>query len=692
MGEVQVGNWSEREPLGMVPPVSVAEELRLSVATPPARPSARPPGGRIRRLRTDLAVALVSLVGAVYLTWGLWVSPGDRVITHNQGDQALFEWLLAYQSHAVTQLHNPLWTTLLNTPMGVNLAVNTSMVSIGTLVAPVTLLLGASVAFVLVLTLNIALSSYAWYYVLSRHVTRTRAAAALGGLFCGFAPGIVSHANAHLNFTAQYLLPFIVWRVAKLREPGHAIRNGLILGVLVALDFTVGSELLLFVALACATYLFFWVWWNRRRARAEAPVFLRGLAVAGGTALVLLAYPLWLQFAGPQRYHGIGFDQIVHSEDLLSYPAFAFLSLGRLAGLWWQRLAPNYTEETAFFGPLLFVFVIACVVRMWRRVEVRALALTGLVFAVLSLGPRLRFGGTAFHSVRLPYVLLWHLPIFDTALPERLALVVIPIVAVLLALALDQMLVPQLAAATPTTPDPATADPTATDPVAAPAAPAAPAALTTAALSTADPTAPDGTASAGTAAELTSAAATSARRRRRWFVAVLAVALLPLAPLPLPTMHRAPVPVFFSGGAWRQYVHSGQTLVAVPPASDLLPDGQRWQTASNFGFAIPAGFFLGPGGPDNRSRIGPVPRPTDKLLTRIAMGGKPPVITDTQRRQARADLAYWHATVVVLSDGGDGSRWTRYQGVLLKTTTALLGPPQRVEDVWLWRVSEIPPA
>jgi hypothetical protein len=654
MGGVGIADWSERELLGRVPPVSVAEEQRLTVATPPVQPSARPRVGRIRELRTDLAVALVCLAGAIYLTWGLWVSPGDRVIKHNQGDQALFEWLLAYQSHVITHVDNPLWTTLLNAPMGVNLAVNTSMVSIGTLVAPVTLLLGASVAFVLVLTLNLALSAYAWYYVLSRHVTRTRTAAVLGGLFCGFAPGIVSHANAHLNFTAQFLLPFIVWRVAKLREPGHAIRNGLILGILVAADFSIGSELLLFVALACGTYLFFWMLWSRPQARAEAPVFLRGLAVAGSTALVLLAYPLWLQFAGPQRYHGIGFDQIVHSEDLLSYPAFAHLSLGRLAGLWRQHLAPNYTEETAFFGPLLFVLVIACIVRMWRRVEVRALALTGLVFAVLSLGPRLRFDGTVYRAVRLPFVLLWHLPIFDTALPERLVLVVIPIIAVILALALDQALVPPPAPAL--------------TPKLAPAA------------------APQDRQAASPAA------ASRAARRRRWFVAALVVALLPLVPLPLQTMHRTPVPVFFSDGTWRQYVHSGQTLMAVPPASDLLPDGQRWQTATDFGFAIPAGFFLGPGGPDNRSRIGPVPRPTDKLLTKIAMGGKPPALTDAERRQARADLAYWNATIIVLSDGGDGSRWTMYRGALLSTATALFGTPQRVKDVWVWQVSEIPPA
>jgi hypothetical protein len=74
------------------------------------------------------------------------------------------------------------------------------------------------------------------------------------------------------------------------------------------------------------------------------------------------------------------------------------------------------------------------------------------------------------------------------------------------------------------------------------------------------------------------------------------------------------------------------------------------------------------------------------MLMLVARFGWEPVINDYDRRQARADLAYWHATVVVLSDGGQGSDWTLNQQLLLKVTTDLLGPPTRVDDVWLWRV------
>src|SRR5207253_1631996 len=65
-------------------------------------------------------------------------------------------------------------------------------------------------------------------------------------------------------------------------------------------------------------------------------------------------------------------------------------------------------------------------------------------------------------------------------------------------------------------------------------------------------------------------------RRRLWYAGI-AVALLPIVPLSIPVTTRDPVPHFFTDGTWRQYVHSGQTLVPVPPTSDLLPDGQRWQ-------------------------------------------------------------------------------------------------------------------
>jgi hypothetical protein len=606
--------------------VTAATELSEEAQAPDEEPSTAPgvaagrPRGRAAHRpgwRFDLAVLALCLAGAFYLTWQLWVDPNQRVVAHNRGDQALFEWLLQYAAHSVSHLDNPLWTTLLNVPMGVNLAVNTSMVVVGAVMAPVTLTLGASVAFLVVLTANLAFTTFAWWWVLSRYVAGTRAGALLGALFCGFAPGVVSHANAHLNFTGQFLVPFIVLCVLKLAWGAPPVRTGLLLGVLVVLDFSIGAEMLFFVALALALFVGIWSLMCREQARAAAPGLLTGIAVAVPVALACLAYPLYLQFLGPQGYHGIGFDQKVHSENLANYGSYSYLSLARLVGLY-NSFAPNFTEQTTFFGIPLLILAVWCAVVLWRRREVRALCFTSLVFAVLSLGPILHIGRWNTH-LPLPYYVLARLPFFDSALPARLALILIPALGILLALALDRAL----------------------------------------------PLPPP--------------------RRRRW-LAGFAVALLPIVPLPIPAIQRDPVPHFFTDGTWKQYVHSGQTLVPVPPPSDLLPDGQRWQTATHFGFAIPAGFFLGPGGPGGRSRIGPSPRPTYDLLTAVALNGLDREVTDLDREYAKEDLAYWHATVIVMSDPGAGGRWTDNAAVLRKVATELFGPPQRVDDVWLWRV------
>jgi hypothetical protein len=131
-------------------------------------------------------------------------------------------------------------------------------------------------------------------------------------------------------------------------------------------------------------------------------------------------------------------------------------------------------------------------------------------------------------------------------------------------------------------------------------------------------------------------------------------------------------------------------LAPVPPTSDLLPDGQRWQAyalANRQGeFAIPAGFFLGPGGPDGRGRIGPVPRPTAALLAEVAQTGVVPIITDANRAQAREDLRYWRAQVVVLADRIDGAKWPVHRDAVLAATTELLGPGEHITDVTLWRI------
>ncbi|WP_026208412.1 hypothetical protein [Catelliglobosispora koreensis] len=564
--------------------------------------------------KADLSVAGVSLALALWVTSGFWLNPQGRASLVNSGDQALFEWLLSFGSYSLTHAQNPLFTYILNVPDGVNLSVNTTVTVFAWLFAPLTMTLGAPVTFVVILTLNLAANGFTWYWLFHKHLGANALGAAIGGLFAGFCPAMISHANSHLNWTAQWLVPLIIMRVIVLHRGGGWLRNGIGLGLLITACFSIAAEQLFFCALALAIFSLLWVL-LKRPPIANA---VKGLSVAATVSAVFLAYPLWLHFAGPQGFHGTGFDPRVHNEDLAAYFSWPQRSLAGWLGLN-THLAPNPTEENSFFGIPLMLLTIAAFVMLWKRTEVKLLAVTAAVFTVLSLGPQLRVFGR-LTDIWMPEALLTKLPIFNAALPSRLALVVAPIIGLMLAWL-----------------------------------------------------------------------ASSVKMNRPLWITAFVVALLPLFPQPVLTGPRPQVPEFFTSGQWESFVAPNDVIVPVPLPNDLLPDGQRWQAAAlaNDGpvFRVPSGFFLGPGGPDGTGRIGPVPRPTASLLEGVARTGVVPPIGEQQRQEARDDLRYWDAKLIVLDDVIHGAQWKAHQPAVLEAATQLFGPPERAGDVWIWRVS-----
>ncbi|RQW89100.1 hypothetical protein [Micromonospora globispora] len=587
----------------------------------PAAPTAEPPRQRAPRRwrlrRFDLLVVAGYLALAALLTVGQWRRP-ERLF-HQAGDQILFEWMLARAARAVTGAENPLYSTALNAPDGVNLMANTSVLGLGVPLTPVTLLFGSQAAFLVAVVCCLAGTATAWYALLARRLVRSRGAAAVGGLFCGFAPGMVSQAGAHLHMAAQFLVPVILGLVFR-PDTDRVRRHGVLLGLAVAYQVFLGEEVLVFLALAAGVFAAAYALVDRASARRLAPAVLGRLGVGALVAGVLLAYPLWFQFAGPGHYRGMPFFAQGFRLDAASFTTAARQTVtgnARLPGL----LSPNPTEENSFFGPAVPLLAVLVVVRLWRRPLVRALAGCGLLFALLSLGPTIRVNR---HETGLPgpYRLLTGVPLLDLVVPARFALVCVPVLAVLLALALDRV------------------------------------------------------------------HGRPVRRAPRllWTGAVVA-ALLPLAPtpirtvpaVPLPAQHVDPPPHFITAGEWRPYVPAGRTLVPVPIPSNVhgLPT-LRWSALTGQEFPIPGGYFIGPG-PGEQGMFGAPNRPTSTLIYSTMDAGKLPPITEEDRRRAVEDLRFWRASVVVL---GANPR----EGVLRELMTALLGPPRRVDDVWLWDV------
>jgi hypothetical protein len=607
---------------GAVPAVPGTDAADGAGHGPVRRRAARRPAARLRRPGgVDLGVCLLFLLLAGWVTAGLWADPSRRVLALNAPDQTLYEWFLAYDTRLFSGDFG-LVSDRLNAPDGVNLLANTSVIALGALFTPVTLLFGVPVTFTAITTLNLAGTAVAWYLLFTRTLRAHRLAAAVGGGFCGFAPGMVSQANSHLHMTAQWLVPLLVWLVVRLvraadphdgggRDPRRVVTSGLALAAVVTIQVFIGEEVLFLTAVTLAVMTVGYAAARPAFARRVLPGFLAGMLVAVATAAAALAYPLWMQFAGPQSVPDGAFLTSYFSADLASFPAVSPLSaLGSDAA---ARLGTGAAEYDTFLGWPMLVVAVACLAWLRRSPLVVACALAAVVTTALSLGPRVVVDGGPT-AVPGPFALLEDLPVVASALPVRFALPLVPLIATLLVLAVDR------------------------------------------------------------------AVGSPVRWVRALVPAAVFVALLPAVPAALPTEHRAPAPVFFAEGHWRRCVPPGGVLVPVPLPTPKEPWTMRWPAAAEAAFGVPEGFFIGPYGRNGTASMGIYPRPTSRLLAEIGRTGRVPVIGPEQRAGARRDVAYWKASCVVLVPT------TAHTRPLLLALEALFGPATVVADAYTWQV------
>jgi hypothetical protein len=603
-----------------VDPVADEPAARSEPDGPKAGPS------RLRRAGPDALVFAGFVAAAVYLYGHVWWHPSTRYLVHSYNDHYQFKWFFAANTHAFLGLHNPFFNDLQNASTGVNMMGNTSVLGLSLPLVPVTVLFGPSVTWVVAATLCLSGTAFAWYWLMHRSLGVGRAAAVLGGAFCAFAPAIVSHANGHLQLVSMFLVPWIVHFSLRLFRSQRPVRDGLWLGLLIVYQVFLGEEILLIAAMALGLFVVLYALPRLDGLRAMVRPFLTGLGTALAVSVPLLAYPLYLQFFGRQHYDELG-DLAYVTNDLNTFTEYATRSLGNQGA---PLSSTNFTEENTYFGWPLLILALAITVWLWRDRLVRTCALLAVVCGVLSLGPAIQVRG-ADTGVPGPWAVLKPLPVLEAVNVGRLTFVSVAALGVLLAVATDRVL----------------------------------------------------RASATSATSATSAASGGPRGgvpMRLLWIAAVAAALLPLAPLPLLAEDRPVAPKFFSDGTYRQYIGKNHTMVPIPDilaTADVTP--LMWQVAAHMDFRVPEGYIVGPVQSGATAAYSPAPS-TMALLTReVRRTGKPVAVSAERRDAILAELRRWQADAVVLYDDPALPQ-------LRETLDPLLGPVRRVDDVWLWDV------
>jgi hypothetical protein len=571
--------------------------------------------------RAQWLIAGCYLLAALAVTWRLWADPAARAQAGDPADVDLFAWFMRYDAVAIAHGHLPaLVTTAMNAPRGINLMWNTSFLLPGILLAPVTLLAGPQVSLTIVLTLGFAGSAASQLWVLRRWGAST-GAAALGGAVYGFSPALVNSGIGHYHLQFAVLPPLIIDALLRiLTGRGSAVRSGAWLGLLAAAQVFTGEELLAETALAAVVLVVVLAASHPRAVRDRVRDVASGIVVAVGVVLLICGHALWVQFAGPLTQHNnpAGPDPFTNRLAFFVDPAGNLLLHTPATAAAAAAYSRGLPEYLGYLGwPLLAVLVVATI-RYWRDPRIRVVAVLWLVLDLLSLGGgTLSHGGLQFPGYLLPFHWLQSSPVFSQALPDRLSILADGAAGAALAFSLDR-------------------------------------------------------------------ARRAASPSRAWYravpAAVVALAVLPLVPLPYPAAPVAATPAGWQAAFTRLRLAPDARVLVVPVALQRYTEVMRWQADTGDPASMIGGYFIGPNRHGQQAIYIRGPATTAAQYLDALWDGPPPS-DPPPPGLVRADIAYWRPAAVVAVTSR-GSRLGRY-------LAGLLGPPAfAVGNVLAWRLPD----
>ncbi len=413
------------------------------IATAPAgMPDSESEPPRLHQWRGVLVAGCAYLLLSVLLWWNVWSTHPTSVTTCGCGDSSEFTWFLAWPAYAISHGLSPFYSTAMGYPHGVNLLANASDMVTGILGAPITWIFGPIATFNVALTLGPVASALAMFVLLRRWVTWAPAAF-VGGLFYGFSAAILISATAgFVMISTEVVPPLIVICLDELliRQRRRPVVTGIVLGLLVTLQFFIYSEVLLITAVMAAVGVVLIVAYAALtrpevlRARVHHAVV--GLASGAVTALVLLAYPVWYAVAGPAHISGLIWpgnyfaalrNQSIELKDLVvPLPAASGVHANAVLHLGSSYQGPLVSFQ--YFGIGVLLVLVGGYIAWPRDRRLWLFGAIGLVSIVFSLGATKPY---------LPWEVFKHLPLFDNVDAAHFVLITYLAVAVMLGLIVE---------------------------------------------------------------------------------------------------------------------------------------------------------------------------------------------------------------------------------------------------------------
>ncbi len=387
-------------------------------------------------------VLAVYVLLAFLLCINAWRAPVATYV--GQGPDPIQQmWGIAWVPYAISHALDPLYTHFLNQPTGTDILWSTPTALVVTLLWPITALFGTTVTYDLVITLSLALAAFFAYLVIRRWVPGGVVAPAVGGLMYGFSPFMTGQLIGHYNLVLSGVTPPLALMLADeilVRQRLRPRTLGLLAALLAVVQFFIAQEFLLTEFIVGVILAVVLAISHRDVVRAHIGFIARSLAWAAVPAVVLLAFPTWLQLFGadhvvtPGALHGT--DIYVTDPTNFVVPTVAQLISPQVATNISSHFSGNASEWDAYLGIPLILLLVLATVRFWKMPAIRTAGLLALIIAVLSLGPHLNVQKHVLLALPLPWWIPAHIPVLDDILPNRLMVYVDLAAAVIVAFSL----------------------------------------------------------------------------------------------------------------------------------------------------------------------------------------------------------------------------------------------------------------
>jgi hypothetical protein len=336
-------------------------------------------------------------------------------------DVQLIVWNLNWWPFSFTHHINPFLTRYIWSPQGFNLAWATSVPTLGIIMAPITLLFGATASFNILAIIGPALSATACFYLVY-YLTKHYFGSFIAGYLYGFSSYELGQYVSHTSLYLTFLIPLLVLLyVMRLKQRIGKVLFIVVTTVLLVLQFGISNEIFAtFFVFATIGLVLFYLFSDLAQKKLILITSIE-FYTAGLLSIIALTPYLYYLVIGYKNVPHVINSPIGFSTDVLNYfvptpiTKFGSGSFRTIA----EHFSGNYSEDGGYLGLPLLLTVLYFTIKYWRKHYTKPLIGLLIVIMLLSLGPKLQLDGLHHHTILLPWTLALKLPLVKSALPDR---------------------------------------------------------------------------------------------------------------------------------------------------------------------------------------------------------------------------------------------------------------------------------